>query len=167
MTAVCTQNDVLGALIILRHTVPGDHPEISETTAAVWHAALALYSGDIVRDVALAWTGDRYPSREAFRDAVSAEQRTRAEAAAEAALDRPGQHQSCPECDGFGWKVLGIDPLWVVEPCPAGCQVPLPRHRRADGRARRRTASAPTGPRRVPADVVETTGRITGDRDDF
>ena len=166
MTAICTEKDALAALIFLRHTVPGEHPEISEMTAQVWHASLALYPGDVVRDVALTWPGDHFPSREEFRDAVSTEQRSRREEASRKALEHPEEHSACPTCDGYGWMILGTDPHWIVKACPAGCAAPLPRHRQ-DGRARRRRDAGKTEPARVQREVIETTGRIQGDRETF
>lgn len=165
MTAVCTEEDVLEALIVLRHCVPGEHPEISEMTASVWHAALALYPGDVVRSVALHWNGDRYPSREEFRDAVSAEQRNRREADAQRALASPEEHPGCPECDGHGWKVLSTSPLWITELCPRGCVPPLPMYAqgRREERRRRKTHTAP-----ARAEYGrEVTDRMTGDRGEW
>jgi hypothetical protein len=165
MTAICTEDDTLTALLLLRETVPGEHPEISQQTAQVWHVSLALYPGDVVRHVALHWPGETFPSREEFRDAVSAEQRTRRETEARKATENPEDHPACPSCDGYGWAVLSTAP-WIVEPCPTGCLPPLPRHRQ-DGRARRRRPLTDAPPQRVSPAVIETTSRIVGDRDGF
>jgi hypothetical protein len=164
MTDTARRDDVLTALLLLRQTVPGEHPEISEQTAEVWHVALALYPGDVVRHVALHWSGDRFPSREDFREAVSAELSSRRDAAARAALEDP-QVERCPECMGRGWVVLDAD-LWIVRSCSMGCAPPLPIYAqgRVEHRRRRPAQREHRGPSRADFGR-EVTNRMTGDRE--
>jgi hypothetical protein len=168
MNPTCSPDNVLAALLLLRHVVPGEHPEISQQTAAMWHVAVGLYPAEVVEYVAVHWAGERFPSREEFREAVSAEQRARRDAAARRALEHPQDHPRCPECDGFGWRVVSTSPFWVVDECPRGCEIPLPRFRQEPGARRRsRGPAKTTGPQKVQREVIETTGRITGERGDF
>jgi hypothetical protein len=145
VTGTCTEQDVMAALILLHHTMPGQHPDLSERTAVVWHQRLALYPAEVVQHVALHWAGDRYPSAEEFRHEVSAEQRRRADEHADRQL-AAGDKTVCAACAGTGFQLLS-DKQWICQPCPEGCEPPLPRHRREKRRGGGHRSGS--GPQRV------------------
>lgn len=160
------QKGVMAALMILRQTVPGEHPEISENTAAIWYAALAAYPTNVVMASAMDWAGARFPSRIEFLDAVKLTRRVQREGQAALALAGVEPGQRCPECDGAGWRLVSQAP-WTVIACPAGCLPPLPARQRALVAYKARSDRAKGEPQRpaVTGEVIEATHRIQGERD--
>lgn len=165
-TELIDQHGVMAAMMVLRQTVPGEHPEISEGTAQIWYAALAAYSTNVVMTAAMEWAGTRYPSRQEFVEAVRMTRRVQREGQAALALTGIEPGQRCPECDGAGWKLVSQAP-WTVIACPAGCLPPLPARQRALVAYKARSERAKGDPQRpaVTGEVIEATHRIQGERD--
>lgn len=166
MTDLATAETVRVALALLRAQVPGQHPEVTETTVVVWHTALALYPAADVTGIALDWPGDRFPTKSEFVRAVADRRRAAADADAQRALEGVDTGAR-PCCDaGPGWQFVGDPTMWTVRPCPEGHEPPSRdpnRKAKAERDQRAETAPSAAHPRPVADGVIEAQHRLVGD----
>ena len=158
------QQGVRAAMIVLRQTVPGQHPDISEGTASIWYAQLAGFSTNDVMAAAMDYAGDNYPSRNEFVELVRSSRRSRREHQAQLSEMASGDDR-CPHCLGYGWELITTAPTWIVRDCPRGCDVPLPPHQRAKVAAAARKEARDKGaplPART-GDVIDVASRAAND----